>query len=99
MSGVLGALDRPPAPGEGPRLLNIGNHRSETVTRLVELLEQSLGRAAVVTHVPKPAADVEATWADVDAIAALPGFVPSTPLVVGIPRFARWFMEFRRQAE
>ncbi len=97
-AGVLGALDRPPASGEAPRVLNIGNHRSETVTRLVELLEQSLGRRAVVTYVPKPAADVEETWASVDAIGALTGYAPSTPLEVGIPRFARWFRDFRIEA-
>ena len=99
IKGVLGALDRPPAPGETPRVLNIGNHRSETVTRLVELLERSLGHRAFITHVAKPAADVEETWASVDAIGALTGYAPTTPLEVGIPRFARWFLGFRRGAE
>ena len=98
VAGVLGALDRPPASGEAPRVLNIGNHRSETVTRLVELLEESLGRRAVVTYVPKPAADVEETWASVDAIGALTGYAPSTPLDIGIPRFARWFRDFHIEA-
>jgi UDP-glucuronate 4-epimerase len=95
VGGVIGALDRPPGAGEGPRLLNIGNHRSETVNRLVELLEESLGRRAIVQHVPRPAADVEETWASVDAIGALAGFAPSTTLEIGIPRFASWFLDFR----
>ena len=99
VAGVLGALDRPPQLGEAPRLLNIGNHSSETVTRLVELLEQSLGQRALVTYVPKPAADVEETWASVAAIEALTGYVPRTPLEIGIPRFARWFLDFRGEAE
>jgi UDP-glucuronate 4-epimerase len=94
IAGVLGALDRPPAQGVPPRVLNIGNHRSETVTRLVELLELSLGRRAVVREVPRPAADVEETWASVDAIGALTGYAPTTPLEVGIPRFASWFLDF-----
>ena len=98
VEGVLGALDRPPAGGDAPRVLNIGNHRSETVTRLVELLEESLGRRAVIAHVPKPAADVEETWASVDAIGALTGYMPTTSLEVGIPHFAQWFLQFRRSA-
>ncbi len=98
IAGVLGALDRPPASGEGPQVLNIGNHRSETVSRLVELLEQSLGRRAVVQIVPRPAADVEETWADIDAIAARTGFFPSTPLDKGIPVFVQWFKSFSAQA-
>ena len=99
VAGVLGALDRPPAAGEAPRVLNIGNHRSETVTKLVGLLEGALGRRAVVEHVPKPAADVEETWADVSAIHALTGFVPATPLEVGIPRFSEWFLAYRGQGD
>jgi UDP-glucuronate 4-epimerase len=94
IAGVLGALDRPPAAAEPARVLNIGNHRSETVTRLVELLELSLGRTALVREVPRPAADVEETWASVDAIAALTGYAPTTPLELGIPRFASWFLDF-----
>ena len=94
VTGVLGALDRPPAVGEGPRVLNIGNNRSETVNRMVELLEAALGRRAVIEEVPQPAADVAETWASVEAIGQLTGFAPTTPLEVGIPRFAAWFRAF-----
>jgi len=95
IAGVVGALDRPPSAAEGPLVLNIGNHRSETVNRLVELLEQSLGRQAVVQEVPRPAADVEETWASVDAIGARTGYAPTTPLEIGIPIFAKWYLGFR----
>ena len=94
VGGVLGAMDRPPRAGEGPRVLNIGNHRSETVSHLVALLEASLGRRAVIREAPRPAADVEETWADVGAIGRLTGFAPSTTLEQGIPRFAAWFREY-----
>ena len=99
VAGVVGALDRPPAAGEGPLVLNIGNNRSETVNRLVELLEASLGRRAVIEEVPQPAADVAATWASVEAIGARTGYSPSTPLEVGVPRFAEWFLRFRAGAD
>jgi UDP-glucuronate 4-epimerase len=94
VAGVLGVLDRPPAAAEGPRLLNIGNNRAEPVLRLVRLLERSLGRAAVIRDAPRPAADVEETWASVEAIAALTGFAPRTPLEEGVPRFAAWFLSY-----
>ncbi len=93
VSGVVGVLDRPPPPGP-PRLLNIGNNRAEPVTRLVSLLERSLGRTAIVQTVPRPAADVVETWASVDRIAALAGYAPSTPLDDGIPRFVAWFKDY-----
>jgi UDP-glucuronate 4-epimerase len=72
-------------------LLNIGNHRGEEVRTLVALLERSLGRQAVVRSAPRPAVDVEETFASVDAIGALTGFAPRTTLAEGIPRFAAWF--------
>jgi UDP-glucuronate 4-epimerase len=93
VAGVVGILDRPPLAGPS-RILNIGNNQPELVTRLVSLLEDSLGRQAIVTTVPRPAADVVETWASVDRIAALTGYAPTTPLEVGIPKFVAWFKEY-----
>ncbi len=91
VAGVLGCLDRPPPADRPTRVLNIGNNRAEAVNTLVALLEQELGRAAIIRHAPRPAADVAATFADVTAIGALTGYAPTTPLAIGIPRFVAWF--------
>ena len=103
VAGVLGALDRPPVSESGdaprPRLLNIGNNRSEPVSHLISLLEAALGRRAVIREAPRPRADVAETFADIGAIAALTGFAPTTPLAVGIPRFAAWFQAWARGDE
>ena len=97
VAGVVGCLDRPPEDVRTARVLNIGNNRSEAVGYLIELLELSLGRKAVLESAPRPLADVEETCASVDAIAALTGFAPSTPLSVGIPQFAAWFRTWNGQ--
>jgi UDP-glucuronate 4-epimerase len=94
VAGVIGVLDRPPTGPVPARVLNIGNHRSERVSRLVQLLEKGLGRRAVVLDAPRPAADVEETFADVAAIQEVARFSPSTPLEVGIGRFVAWFREY-----
>lgn len=91
--GVLACLDRAP-PGRTPRVFNIGNNRSEAVSTLVELLERSLGRQAVIETVPRPIVDVEATWADLELIGRETGFVATTRLEDGIPRFAAWFLDY-----
>ncbi len=95
--GVLGVLGKPPAAGE-LRLLNIGNTRREPVARLIALLEQALGRHAVVHIATRPAADVASTLASVEAIAALTGYAPSTTLEQGVPRFVAWFSDYHRLA-
>jgi UDP-glucuronate 4-epimerase len=91
VAGVLACLDRPPPAGSLPRLFNIGNHCSQPVSRLIELLEAGLGRKAVLRHAPRPSTDVAETFASIDAISALTGFRPQTPLSEGIPRFVAWF--------
>ena len=92
VAGVVGCLDRPPEDARQPRLLNIGNSRSEAVSDLIALLEESLGRRAIRQAASRPLADVEETFAAVDAIGALTGFSPKTTLSQGIPRFAEWFL-------
>ena len=95
VAGVIGCLDRPPAETPPHRVLNIGNNRSEAVSTLISLLEDALGRRAVLRAAPRPAADVTETCASVTAIGALTGFLPNTPLEVGIPRFAAWFRDWQ----
>ncbi len=92
--GVLRVLDHPPDAANPTRLLNIGNRRSEPVMLLVELLEQVLGRRAIIRRVPRPATDIEATWASVEAIGAVTGWTPRTSLAEGIPRFVDWLRSY-----
>jgi UDP-glucuronate 4-epimerase len=91
VTGVVSCLDRPPDGVPPARVENIGNHRSELVSTLVRLLEQTLGRRAVLRDAPRPPADVEETFASIEAISALTGFAPRTSLEDGIPRFVAWF--------
>ena len=91
VAGVVGCLNRLPEGSPPARVVNIGNHRSEQVSTLVGLLEQALGRRAILREAPRPRADVEETFASIDAIAALTGFAPRTSLAEGIPRFVAWF--------
>ena len=62
----------------------------------MSLLEEGLGRRAVVRTAPRPAADVEETFAAIDGIHALTGFVPRTRLAEGIGRFVTWFRAWHR---
>ena len=94
-AGVVGCLDRP-APAAHPRLLNIGNHRSVEVRHFVTVLEEPLGRRAVLVDTPRPATDVQETFADIEAIRAVCGFEPRTSIEAGIPRFAEWFLSWRK---
>jgi UDP-glucuronate 4-epimerase len=84
-----------PATSNAPwRVYNIGNNRSVEVLRVVELLEAELGRKAVRDYVEMQPGDVPATCADVEALAAVTGFAPNTPVEDGVHRFVRWYRDY-----
>ncbi|MAM40539.1 MAG: protein CapI [Erythrobacter sp.] len=103
VSGVVACLDSPP-PDDGSEkaggsvkphaLYNIGNHRSEKLTRVIELIEQACGTKAKVELLPMQAGDVEKTYADIDAIQRDVGYQPTTGIEQGIPRFVEWYREY-----
>jgi len=99
VAGILGCLDagpavaaRPDEPGGPPhRVYNLGNHRSEPLSRYIGLIEEALGRRAIVEHKPRPRADVPETYADITRAREDFGFDPATPIDLGIPSFIAWF--------
>jgi UDP-glucuronate 4-epimerase len=84
--GVLAALDR----GRGWRIYNLGGSRTTTLARLVELLEEALGRKAVIDRRPEQPGDVPVTCADPSRARAELAWEPRVPLEEGIRRFVAW---------
>jgi UDP-glucuronate 4-epimerase len=108
VEGVRRVIDRMPAANPGwhsphstpaesaaPfRVYNIGGGNPVTVSRLVAVLEDALGRKAEKRILPMQPGDVLATRADTAALERDIGFVPATPIDEGVPRFVRWYREF-----
>ena len=90
VDGILGALERPPPGGEN-RVLNIGDSRPVGLMRMIEVLEQALGRTAEKVMKPMQPGDVTSTFADVSRLHALTGYAPKVKLEEGIPRFVDWY--------
>ena len=83
-----------PASSRAPyRLYNIGNNRPVELLRYIEVLEQCLGKPSVKNLLPMQAGDVPDTFADVTELAKDVDYRPSTPIEVGVRRFAEWFMD------
>jgi len=81
-----------PATSSAPyRLYNIGNHAPVRLMRLIELMEECLGRTATKNYLPMQPGDVPATFADVDDLVRDVGFQPRTPIEVGVRRFVEWY--------
>jgi UDP-glucuronate 4-epimerase len=78
------------------RVYNIGNDQPVQLMRFIQLLEQSLGRTAEKRLLPMQPGDVPDTWADVSALRRDVGYAPSTPIEVGVARFAEWYSDYYR---
>jgi len=76
------------------RVHNIGNNHPEELTRVVALLEQELGRKAIIDLKPMQPGDVPETYADTDDLAAELGFRPATTIEQGVHRFAKWYRDY-----
>lgn len=86
-----------PASSRAPyRLYNIGNHTPVELERLIDVLEEALGRRAVRRYLPMQPGDVPATYADVTDLAVDVGFRPSTPIEEGVRRFVAWYRDYYR---
>ncbi|MEA1071040.1 NAD-dependent epimerase/dehydratase family protein [Sphingomonas sp. LY160] len=103
--GIIACLDGPPADdgsekaggSTGPHALyNIGNHRSEDLMRVVELLQRETGREAKIDFQPMQPGDVSDTFADISAIQRDHGFEPATTIDEGVPNFVAWYRDYHR---
>ncbi|HLS84685.1 MAG TPA: NAD-dependent epimerase/dehydratase family protein, partial [Burkholderiales bacterium] len=87
VEGTLRVLDKP----SRYAIYNIGNHSPVRLLDYIAAMEQAFGRKAKLEMKPMQPGDVKATYADTQALARHVGFAPSTPLDVGLARFAEWF--------
>jgi UDP-glucuronate 4-epimerase len=111
VAGVLSVAERPPCAtpekqsgnghatnsGAPYRLYNIGNNQPVELLRLIEVLEDCLGRKTEKNMLPMQAGDVYATFADVDDLMRDTGFRPSTPIEEGIAKFVSWYRSYYSQ--
>ncbi len=93
MQGVLAALDRTrDLPGEY-RVINLGESRTTTVRRLIELISGALGVEPTIQQLPPQPGDVQRTFADVSLARELLDYRPTMPIEEGIPRMMAWLKE------
>lgn len=84
VDGVVAAIDRC-RPG-AMKIYNLGGSRTTTLARLVELLEERLGRRATIERLPLEPGDVPITYADVSLAETDLGYRPRVPIEDGLTR-------------
>lgn len=91
IAGVVAAVDR----DLGFEIINLGESRTTKLSELVSIIEQSLGKKAVLDRQPMQPGDVLRTCADVSKARKLLGYNPTTPVIEGIPPFVTWYRASR----
>jgi UDP-glucuronate 4-epimerase len=88
IQGVRASIDYDGAMYE---VFNLGESETTELSRLVELLEESLGMKAIIDRQPMQPGDVPITFADISKAKQLLNYNPTTKIEEGIPKFVEWF--------
>ena len=74
----------------GYEIFNLGESQTVPLNRLIGLLEDALGRKAIIERQPPQPGDVPLTCADISKARARLGYNPQVKIEQGIPRFVEW---------
>lgn len=88
LQGVRAAIDYTKTPYE---VINLGESRTVELRELIALLEDALGRKAIIDRQPMQPGDVPQTYADISRARQLLDYNPTTPIELGIAKFVEWF--------
>ena len=89
IQGVRAAIDYDRTSYE---IFNLGESETIELARLIELLEENLGKKAIIERKPMQPGDVPVTFADISKARELLGYHPHTKIEEGIRKFTEWFL-------
>lgn len=79
----------------GYEVYNLGNSTPIRLIDMLGIIEEALGKKAVIDWRPMQIGDVPATWADLEKSRLLLGYSPQTDFRTGIERFVKWYLELQ----
>lgn len=108
VEGIVRLIDKPPKtnsswdrtnpdPGSSYapyKIYNIGSNKPVSLMEFIRIIEEVLGKKAIIEYLPMQPGDIEETYADIDELHRDIGFIPKTSLKNGIKRFVEWYLNF-----
>ena len=96
-AGDATGLDTDSSSPVGPyRVVNIGGGHPVNLMRFIEEIEQALGLKAERNYMGMQPGEVQHTEASTEFLNALIGYLPQTPIEVGVPKFVSWYRKHYR---
>jgi len=82
----------------GYEVFNLGGHEVITVNNLIKLMEEIIGKKAIVHYGPPNPADMRTNWADVSKAGEMLGWEPQYDMRTGVEKLVEWYNENREWA-
>lgn len=86
--GIAAAMTAAGATGEA---INLGHCQPVEIRRLINMLEETLDKKAIINQQPPRKEDLPATCADLQKAGRLLGYRPEVPIADGIAEYVAWF--------
>lgn len=90
VAGVMAAIDDDKLAYE---IINLGGGEPVTLRRMIETIEDTVGKKAIIEQQPMQPGDVDKTVADISKARKLLGYNPSTSFKDGVTKFVKWRKE------
>ena len=90
LSGIEGAIAYDKTPYE---IINLGGGEPITLTRMIQTIEEELGKKAIIDQQPMQPGDVNKTVCDYSKAQRLLNYNPHTTFKQGIHKFVEWYLK------
>jgi UDP-glucuronate 4-epimerase len=91
ISDIVDGMEKSLLHCSGYAVYNLGESRTTELRRLIEMIEQAMGRRASLKFLPDQPGDVPVTYADVSKARRELGYQPHVAMEEGIRQFIDWF--------
>ena len=92
LEGILACTQRE----FGFEIFNLGESQTVKLSELITLIENALGKKAIIDRQPLQPGDVPITFADISKARKMLGYNPQVKVKKGIPLFVDWFRKNRQ---
>tara|TARA_Y100001935_G_C17303928_1_gene511022 strand:+ start:234 stop:1205 length:972 start_codon:yes stop_codon:yes gene_type:complete len=90
ISGIVSSINN----NHQYEIFNLGNNKSENLMDIVSMIENKLGKKAVIDFQNMQPGDVQKTYADIEIAKNKIGYDPKTSVSIGLEKFIDWYLEY-----
>lgn len=76
------------------KLYNIGNNNPVNVKDFLKILEEQIGKKAIVESMPMQKGDMYKTYADIEDLVNVTGYSPQVDIETGLKSFVDWYKSY-----